>query len=370
MKLSCLQENLSKGLSTVCRVVSTAGSLPVLSNVLLQTDEGRLKLQATDLETGVTTWVGAKISEEGAITVPAKVFSRLVSNLSPGEVSLEVERQNLHLSAQGVASEFNGLSAKEFPELPKFSTEGSFTLRAEDLKDGIEGVAFAAAQDEGRPTLTGVSFEMKDRELTLAGVDGFRLAERVLRFDEKLPSASLVIPARTLRELALILGREGAAVQVLHLEDESQILFRVGDVCFSSRLLEGDFPNYKEIIPVEFSTRFKFLREEFLRAVRLASLFAEGGVNIVKLELSPAAGSVSVSANAPEIGSNKVDIGGEGEGEETKIAFNAKYLIDCLAALSSDRVIFEMTESLKPGVVRPEGLEGSLYVVMPVRVQE
>ena len=370
MKLTCLQENLSKGLSTVCRVVPAVGSLPVLSNVLLQTDKGRLKLQATDLETGVTTWVGAKISEEGAVTVPAKVFSRLISNLPHGEISLEIKKQTLYLFAQDVESEFNGLSAEEFPELPEFSREGSFTLRGRDLKEGIEGVVFAAAQDEGRPILTGILLESKGKELTLAGVDGFRLAERKLRFDEELPSLRLVVPARTLRELALILGKGGDKVGVFRAESENQILFEVDDVCFSSQLLEGEFPNYREVVPKEFSTRFKLPREEFLKAVQLASLFAEGGANVVRLCLSPAEGVVSVSANTQEIGSNKVDVRGEGEGEEAKIAFNARYLTDSLTAVSSERVVFEMTGSLKPGVIRPEGLEDYLCVVMPVRVQE
>ena len=370
MKLTCLQENLSRGLSTVCRVVSTTGSLPVLSNVLLQADGERLKLQATDLETGVTTWVGAKIEDEGSITVPAKIFSRLVSNLSPGEVSLEVEKQLLHLSAPDVESEFSGISAEEFPELPRFSDESSFTLQASELKDCIEKVVFAAARDDGRPILTGILFEVLDKKLTLVGLDGFRLAETVLRFEEDLPEANLVIPAKTLRELALILGKGENQVQVQHLQGENQILFKVGDVCFASRLLEGDFPEYKVIIPSGFTTQFKVLREDFLHAVQLASLFADGGAGIVRLEIFPQDGLISVFANTPEVCSNKVDVRGEGEGEDAKIAFNAKYLTDCLSAISSERVVFEMTEGLKPGAVRPDGSEDSFYVVMPVRVQE
>ena len=374
MKLSCLQENLSKGLSTVCRVVPAAGSLPVLSNVLLQTDEGRLKLQATDLETGVTTWVGAKISEEGSITVPAKVFSRLVANLSPGEITLEVKRQTLFLKSSSVESEFNGLSAKEFPELSVLPVSGGFALQSRDLKEGIEGVVFAAAQDEGRPILTGVLFRGQEKELTLVGVDGFRLAEKKLRFDKNIPPVDLVVPARTLRELALILGKEGKDVRIFQVGDENQILFGVGDVCFSSRILEGEFPNYQEIVPAEFSTQFKLPREGFLKAVQLASLFAEGGANVVRIALSPSEGLISVSANAPEIGNNKVEVRGDGEGEEAKIAFNAHYLIDCLSALSSEQVVFEMTESLKPAAVYPvldsKDSKDCFHVVMPVRVQE
>ena len=370
MKLTCLQENLSQGLSTVCRVVSTTGSLPVLSNVLLKTEEGRLKLQATDLETGVTTWVGAKIEEEGALTVPAKIFSRLVSNLAPGEIELETKKQILHLKSQEVESKFNGLSAEEFPNLLEFPEEESFALQSENLKRAIEEVVLAAAADEGRPILTGVLFSGEGKELTLVAVDGFRLSEKKLELKKEIPPLSLVVPARTLRELSLILSRSEESPAIARPKEENQIMFRVQDVIFSSRLLEGEFPKYQEIIPADFSTKFTLPREEFLKAVQLASLFAQGGANIVRLELTPKDDFISISANTQEIGSNKVEVQGEGEGEEAKIAFNAKYLTDCLGALSCEKVTFEMTESLKPSTIRPEGSQDFLHVVMPVRVQE
>jgi len=370
MKLTCLQENLAQGLSTVTRIVSTTGSLPVLSNVLLKTDEGRLKLQATDLETGITTWVGAKIEEEGLLTVPARIFSRLVSNLSPGEIQLETVRQTLHLKTSEVTSEFNGISAEEFPNLPEFIEENAFELDGQKLKQGIGEVSFAAAADEGRPILTGILFLGEGKHLTLVGVDGFRLSEKKLELKKEIPELSVVVPAKTLRELSLILARSEENPLVLRPEEENQIMFKVGDVIFSSRLLEGEFPKYQEIIPANFSTKFKANREEFLKGVQLASLFAQGGANIVRLELSPEEGLLSISANTQEIGSNKVEVQGEGEGKDAKIAFNAKYLTDCLQALSCEKVSFEMTESLKPATIRPEGDESFLHVVMPVRIQE
>ncbi|MEA2020210.1 MAG: DNA polymerase III subunit beta [Patescibacteria group bacterium] len=369
MKISCLQENLSEGLSIVTRVVSTTGSLPVLSNVLLETEEGRLKLQATDLETGVTTWVGAKIEEEGAITVPAKVFSRLVSDLAPGEISLKTEKKNLFLEAEGVESRFNGLSADEFPDIPEFTDEG-FELKASEIAEGIDEVIFAAAKDEGRPVLTGVLFRSSGKELVMVAVDGFRLAEKKLTFEKELPEMDFIIPARTLREVSLLLGGEDQTVKMAQVAEENQILFQVGDVRFSSRLLEGDFPNYREVVPDSFNVNIELDRAEFLKAVRLASLFAEGGANVVRLDISPENNVLSVSANAQEIGSNKVEVPIRGEGEDSKIAFNAKYLTDCLSALSSDKVIFEMIESLKPGAILPKDVDDYLHVIMPVRVQE
>ncbi len=369
MKISCLQENLSEGLSTVTRVVSTTGSLPVLSNVLLETEEGRLKLQATDLETGVTTWVEADVEEEGAITVPAKVFSRLVSDLSPGEINLKTKKQTLHLEAEGVTSDFNGLAASEFPEIPKFEGKG-FELKASEIAEGIDEVIFAAAKDEGRPVLTGILFRASGKELLMVAVDGFRLAEKRLSFEQELPDLDLVVPARTLREISLLLGKDDEKVQVLQVEDENQILFKVGDVCFASRLLEGAFPNYKEVVPDHFSLEVETKREDLLKATQLASLFAESGSNVVRLNLDPVEGRLSVTANTQEIGSNEVNVSIQGEGDKAQIAFNAKYLTDCLSALSSEEIVFKMVESLKPGLIQPKGEDDYLHVIMPVRVQE
>lgn len=372
MKLSCLQENLTHGLSTVSRVVSTTGSLPVLSNVLLKTEDNRLKLQATDLETGITTWVGAKIEEEGEITVPAKIFARLVANLPAGEINLTTEKMLLYLKSPEVESELNGLSAEEFPNLPEFDESKAFTLEG-DLRQAIEQVVFAAAADEGRPILTGILFSGEGKVLTLAGVDGFRLSEKKLALNKEIPSLSVVVPARTLRELSLILGHSEGAPLIYQPVEGNQIMFKVGDVIFSSRLLEGEFPHYQEIIPSDSATKITILRDEFLKGVQLASLFAQGSANIVRLEINPGENSVTACANTQEVGSNRVRIAAEVEGEETKIAFNAKYLTDCLQALDAEKVTFEMTESLKPGIIRPEGTEGPqdyLHVVMPVRVQE
>lgn len=360
---------MSEGLSTVTRVVSTTGSLPVLSNVLLETEGGRLKLQATDLETGVTTWVGAKIEEEGAVTVPAKVFSRLVSDLSPGEINLRTEKQNLFLEAEGVESRFNGLSADEFPEIPEFTDDG-FELDAAEIAKGIDEVIFAAAKDEGRPVLTGVLFRSEGKELVMVAVDGFRLAEKKLVFEEELPPMDFIIPSKTLREISLLLDGDTEKVKMAQVKEENQILFQIKDVMFSSRLLEGDFPNYKEVVPDEFSISVEVDRKEFLKAVRLASLFAEGGANVVRLDIAPQDDMLAVSANTQEIGSNKVEVPVQGEGDNAKIAFNAKYLTDCLSALSTEKVSFEMIESLKPGAIRPEDSEDYLHVLMPVRVQE
>ncbi|MFW6110152.1 MAG: DNA polymerase III subunit beta [Patescibacteria group bacterium] len=370
MKLTVLQENLAEALSTVTRVVSSTGSLPVLSNVLLEASEGRLKLAATDLETGVVSWVGAQVEEEGSITVPAKVFSRLVSNLSPGEISLELEKQILKLTAEDVESEFNGLSADEFPNLPELEEENAFELSGDILSAGLDQVIFAAATDEGRPVLTGVLFCGSGDELTLVGVDGFRLAEKKLDLEQEIPDLDVIVPARTLRELALLIGKIEEPVKVSQAEEDNQLVFQVEDVCFSSRLLEGEFPDYQEIIPDEYATRFVFSREEFLNSVSLSSIFSQVAANIVRLELSPDEDQTKILANTQEIGSSTVDLAGDGEGEEVKIAFNAKYLSDCLSALSCEEVSFEAAGSLKPAIIRPLDSDDYLHVVMPVRVQE
>lgn len=370
MNFTCLQKNLAEGLGIVSRVVSTTGSLPVLSNILLETHEGRLKLAATDLETGVVVWVGAKVTADGAITVPARVFSRLVANLASEEVSITVDKQILKLKAQGVESEFNGLAASEFPNLPEYKAETGFELPGPLLAEGLNQVVLAAAQDEGRPVLTGVYFLGEGHALTLVGVDGFRLAEKKIVLETEIPSLSLVVPAKTLRELGLILGKHDEKVMISQDASENQIVFQVGDISLSSRLLEGEFPKYREIIPQEFTTKVILPREGFLKAVNLASIFTPTATNIVRLEVDPEAGLVTVSANTQEVGSNKVEVAGKVEGDAVTIAFNAKYLADCLGALACEEISFEVMGSLKPGLIRPVGSDDYLHVVMPVRVQD
>lgn len=373
MKFSCLSENLAKGLSVVSKAVSSKGSLPVLSHVLLKTEDGKIKLAATDLETGIVTWVGAKVEEEGAISVPARLLSELVVNLPPGKIEINTEKQILTLNAPNATSRLNGLAAEEFPPLPEMpeapSVEGKriFSLEPKDFLVAVSQVVFAAASDESRPILTGVLVKGSGKNLSLVGVDGFRLAERKVALTEDLvEDLTMVIPSRTLAEVARLSSHQEEPVRVVLLPEENQILFELEGVRITSRLLEGQFPDYEKIIPPSFSTRAKLLTEEFLKGVRLAAIFARDSASIVRLNLDSAKPLI-LSANTAEVGENKTEVEAEIEGEPLEIAFNSRYLTDVLSNLQSEEVVFEASGPLNPGVIKPSESADYLHLIMPVR---
>lgn len=371
MKFSCLSENLAQGLSIVSKAISAKGSLPILSHVLLKTDEGRLQLGATDLETGIVTWVGAKVEEDGGVTVPARLLSELVSHLPPGKIELTADdKKILTLSAPQAHSRLNGMDAGEFPPLPSAAGKRVLNLSPQDFLRAVSLTSFASARDESRPILTGILVKGSGRELRLVGVDGFRLAEKKLPLAKDLEEdVSMVIPAPTLLEVARLGSRQGEGeegIAVTILGKENQVLFDLGSVRITSRLLEGPFPDYEKIIPRSFSSQVKLSTEEFLKAVRLASVFAKDSAGIVKLKLKPGE-LLTISANTSEVGDNVSRVEATIEGEPLEIAFNSKYLIDVLSNLDCDEVVFEAGGPLNPGIIKPADSEDYLYVVMPVR---
>lgn len=367
MKFSCLSENLAKGLSIVSKAVSSKGSLPVLSHVLLKTEDGKVKLAATDLETGVVTWVGAKVEEEGAVTVPARLLSELVANLPPGKIEISAEKQTLVLTAPHADSRLSGLAAEEFPPLPEVGGKTAFSLDPKNFPSAVSQVVFAAAADESRPILTGVLVKGSGKDLSLVGVDGFRLAERKLELSEELAKdLSMVIPSRALAEVARLAAHQENPVRVVLLPKENQVLFELEGSRITSRLLEGQFPDYEKIIPPSFNTQAKLLTEEFLKAVRLASIFARDSASIVRLHLD-AEGPLVLSATTAEVGEGKTEVEAQIEGEPLEIAFNSKYLTDVLSNLASEEVIFEASGPLNPGVIKPSPTTNYLHLIMPVR---
>lgn len=374
MKLSILQENLSRGLTIASRSVATRAQLPVLGNVLLGTDKGRLKLSATNLETGINLWLGAKIEKEGAISIPAKILTEFVSSLPAGRVEIEARENTLYLTSGSYEASFVGLAANEFPAVPSMKTKAVLKFESSLLSSAINQTALAAAQDEGRPILTGVLLKSQNKELTLVATDGYRLSLKKLKKVvgiEKVKEfkKGLVLPARTLLEVARVAteeteGKIGLAVT----PKASQVIFAVDDIEVVSRLIEGNFPDFEKIIPDKGKTKALVEREELTRAVRIASIFARESANIVKFSLQK--GNLEVSANTAQVGDNKSRVEAKIEGETGKIAFNSRYLLDFLNIVGADQISFEMTGSLNPGVFKPVGDDSYLHIIMPVRVQK
>jgi len=376
MKLSCLQENLNRGLNVVGRAVATRTTLPITNNILLATDQSRLKLVATNLEMAITCWIGAKVEEEGAITVPARLLTEFISSLPSDKigVSLSPRTKTLELKCARFEARISGVDAKDFPPIPKVDEGITTKVEAEALRQGTNQVAFAAATEESRPVLTGVDAQFDGDLLTLAAADGFRLAVYKLPLTAPVSQQTeVIIPSRTLSELGRLMADQEEAVEITVNSNKSQALFRLKDIELVSQLVQGTFPNYTQLIPQSYNTRMIVSIAEFLRATKTASIFARDGSGIVRLVITPGgeltSGKLTVSARSEEIGDDVGEIDATIEGEEAKIAFNGKYLTDVLSVLQEAQVALETTNPSSPGVIRPVGTDNYTHVIMPMFVQ-
>ncbi len=377
MKLSCLQENLSRGLNIVGRAVATRTTLPITQNVLIATDQSRLKLAATNLEMAISCWIGAKVEEEGATTVPARLLTEFVSTLPNDKIDMTLlpKSKTLELKCARFEARMSGVDARDFPPIPAVEDGIQTAIQAEALHQAIRQVVFAAASEESRPVLTGVDALFDGNQLTLAAADGFRLAVYKLTLDQPVNEKSeVIIPAKTLAELDRLMGDEKEAITIHVNPKKSQILFRLSNIEIVSQLVQGNFPQYSQLIPQNNTSKAIIDVAQFLRAVRTASIFARDSSGIVRLmavpsgsELNP--GKLIVSARAEEVGDDVGEIDAAVTGTEAKIAFNGKYLLEVLSVLPQEKVALETTSSSSPGVIRPEGTDNYVHVVMPMFVQ-
>jgi DNA polymerase-3 subunit beta len=375
MRVSCLQDNLARGLNIVSRAVGARSTLPVLSNVLLATDNGRLRLAATNLELGITAWIGASVEEDGAITVPARTLNDLINTLSPERVDMDVavRTNSLHLKCGATTANIKGIDAQDFPIMPQ-PGEGdeSLPIPADALREMIALVAFAAARDDSRPVLTGVSINFQDGLLTMAAADGFRLSVREVPIEaEYYGSFNLVVPAKTLQELARIIDDQDEVVHLVLPQERSQVIFHMNNIEVVTQLIDGAFPDYRQIIPRESPTKTVVDTVSLLQACRRADIFAREANHTVRMSVEPQdgmAGILRVSAQSSETGENEVQLDASIEGDPMEIAFNVRYLIDVLNVVHYDRVMIGTTSADKPGVLRPVTEDRFTHVVMPMHI--
>jgi len=386
VRVSCMQENLARGLSIVGRAVSPRSTLPVLGNILLSTEDHGLMLAATNLEIGIKCWIGAKVEDEGAITVPARLLSEFVNQLPPEPIDMELTVRTLTLNLKCARYDTNikGIDASEFPIIPTLGDEHQATvsLEAATLRKMITQVVFAAATDESRPTLTGVDFRIGQDRLTLAATDGFRLAVRSTTLDAPAGQKSeVIVPARALAELSRIIGLlpdvDDKPVEIAVADDRNQIMFRLPGVDMVSQLIDANFPNYEAIIPAKHTTRTIVDTAELLQALRVANLFARDSSNIVRFQVTPGQdgqdgknATLTLTATSAESGDNLAALDAMIEGTEAEIAFNARYMIDVLSVIDELQVALETTRPSAPGVIRPVGVgpEEFTSVVMPMHI--
>lgn len=368
MKLSILQSSLLPAVTSVLRS-SGSKNLPVLANILLESEGDKLKLSATNLEIGVIKRVKVvKITEEGSITVPGRTLHEIVSGLADEELRIESVGEQIKITAKNFSGIINGISAQEFPPIPLLSDK-SVVIKNHNLSKHLPQVIFAAAVEEGRPVLTGILTEIKDKKLELVATDGFRLAHKNITC-ETTDNFKALIPRKTFEEVVRLISEEGDEEEneliIGSSENQNQVIFKIGLTEVSSRLIEGQFPAWEKIIPKSFENRTVVEKADLLKAVKLASVFAKDSSNIVKIETLE--NKLKIMSEAKQLGGQETEIEAQVEGSKIIIAFNGKYLIEALNSLSSTQIVIEFSGNLSPALIKPVGEEGLEYVIMPIRI--
>ena len=376
MKVTILQENLARGLGIVSRAVSPRSTLPVLANIMLATDEGRLRLSATNLEMGITCWIGARIEDEGSTTVPARTLADLINTLPGDQVALTLDAANQTLNVRSGTStnDIKGIDAQEFPPMPVPDMEGAVQLNVVDFREMIHQVAFSASTDEARPVLMGVLVVVEGDRITMAAADGFRLSVRNASLSAPAPQpVNIIVPARALNELARIASDGEESISMVVPKGRGQVVFRVKDAELVSQLIDGTFPDYQQIIPRSYKSRTLVSTVSLLKACKQAEIFAREGSNVARLDIKAAQGEmepseVEISATSEETGKNETIVEASVDGSGVLIAFNVKYLREALEVIKTPNVALETSAANAPGVLRPVGEDDFLHVIMPMHL--
>jgi DNA polymerase-3 subunit beta len=362
MKLQVTQENLNRALGTVARVANSRNALPILSNVLIKTSNNRLSLAATNLDIAITHYIGAKVSEEGSITVPARLMQDFISSLPGGVIELDLDESKLHITTEQYKSTVNGIVADDFPVMPSISGGSTWTINGAIFKKGLQQVVLAASSDESRPVLTGVLLHTLEGKLYLAATDSYRLAEKELGANKE--TVQLLVPATALQDLLRILGDFEDDVRITH--DDQQVLFQVGDVELVARLLEGKYPPYRTLIPKSFDVEVTLKRADFINITKVSSLFARESAGSVTLNVDEASQALSIRSIASQLGENTATANGKVRGSGD-ITLNSRYLLDGLQALTDDEVTFGFNGKLEPTLLKDAKTKGYLHIIMPLK---
>ncbi len=362
MKVQVTQENLNRALSSVARVANSRNALPILSNVLLKTTNNRLSLSATNLDIAISHYIGAKVTEEGSITVPARLMQDFVSSLPGGVIDLELLETKLKVTTDQYKSTVNGIVADDFPVMPPIEGGTSWSLSSAVFKRGLQQVIFAASSDESRPVLTGVFIHVTDGQLYMASTDSYRLAEKNLGANSN--DISLLVPASAMQDLLRIIGDDDGEVNITH--NDQQVLFQVGDIELLARLVEGVYPPYRKLIPSDFTTQITLKRADFVNVTKVSSLFARESAGSVTLEIDGASGTLSIRSIASQLGENTATANGTAEGSGS-ITLNSRYLLDALNAFSSDDITFGFNGKLEPTLLHDPKTSDYNHIVMPLK---
>ena len=365
MKIVCTQENLNKGLALVSNIANKSTNLPILNNVLLKADKDGLILITTDLEIGIKVFVRSKIEEEGSFTVDAKLINSFVSLLPRENMELNLKDDGLEIKNKSQETIIKGLGAEDFPLIPEMDKSNEVEISSSELKKSLQQVLLAASIDPSRVEINAASFKFEKNKLVLAATDSYRLAERVIKL-ENGKEHSLIVPLKTLQELARILSDTGEAKIKIYF-NESQILFAFDGVELISRVVDGKYPDYHQIIPDKFSTTCKCEINQLVPAIKAVSLFCKQGINDIRFSFDSKKGELVVASASSGAGASTAKIPVEIKGEDNDIIFNYRYLLDGLNQIGGTEVIIKINNNSSPGLLQPSASQNYLYLVMPIR---
>jgi len=362
MKLICTQENLKTGLTAASRIISSINTLPILNNLLLKTEEGQLKIFSTNLELAINTAIGCKVEKEGQTTVVAKTFNELVNNLPNNNLLLENENGKLLIQTENQTFKIKTLPAEEFPFIPQNQNNNPIILEPESFKAAINQVSFAVSTNQAQPEISGIYFLLRAGEVRLAATDRYRLAEKIIKGQGE---GEVIIPQKCAVELARVLA--GGVEKLEASINENQIFFSTGRTQIVSRLVDGQYPDYKSIIPESFNTTISVDRNKLYGALKTNALFSQG-TNSVKLEYSQAEQKLTISSESQELGSGVVDIASKVEGGSGNLLLNFRYVLDFLSQVSGEKIMVKVVNDSSPAVFSVEGDSNYLYLVMPIKI--
>jgi DNA polymerase III subunit beta len=362
MKLQVTQENLNRALGAVARVANSRGTLPILANVLIKTSNNRLSISATNLDIAITNYIGAKVSQEGSITVPARLMQDFVNSLPDGVIELDLQETKLHVTTDQYKSVVNGIIADDFPAMPAITDGKSWSIKGDIFKKSLQQVVFAASSDETRPVLTGVLLQTIDGKLYMAATDSYRLAEKSLGANKQ--EINLLIPASAMQDLLRVVGDTDEEVKISH--NDQQAMFKIGDIELVTRLVDGKYPDYRKLIPASFKTQATLKKADLVNVTKVSSLFARESAGSVTIELDKAAKQLSIRSVASQLGENTATAEAKVTGDGS-ITLNSRYLLDALGVISGDEVVFGFNGKLEPTLLSSPADLDYRHIIMPLK---
>ncbi len=373
MIATCLKENLKENLDNALRIVKYNSTLPILNNLLIATDKGRLRISSTDLEIGFSSLISSKIEKEGSITVPAQLLSQFVNNLPNKQITLEKKDLKLNLNCDNIKASINGLSSDDFPIIPKLKNSSVLNINSKILKNVLSSVINSTALSDSRPEISSIYIKVEPDQIKFIATDSFRLAHKTLFLSEVLKEKvkidvsklqNIILPLRTANEIIRILGDKDSNVEITI--DQNQIKFEFDDMYLVSRLVEGSYPDYEAIIPKSFETKCYVSKNDLEEVVKLAGCFSSR-LNDIILKTNSNKSYLEVFSNHAEFGNHEARINSEVKGKDVSVVFNWRYVLDGLKNINEDDLIFEFNGDQKPAMIKPIKETDFFYILMPIR---